>query len=293
MGCLVLELQEDALNNKISVSDLLRKALAVSRKLGVTHIEEWLKNELNGYPQESVIPDYREVYGQFQVWNPYHGWQPLNFANSDMAEALSKNKISQPVGELISLVSKNNRIQMTLPPQVVNSLLKSMQVPLQPALHVASSTVIRILDIVRNNILDFALQLEQEGVLGEKMSFSNDEKKTASQIIYNITNNIGNMQHSQIQQHSSGIQNLTSGNDLKELLSFLQRLREEAKHLKLDSAFEKELFAEISTVESQANSPRPKPSILSESLKTIRTILEGAAGNVFASGLLTEMMKFF
>jgi hypothetical protein len=44
-----LELQRDALERSIAVSDLLRKALVVSRKLGIDSIQEWLNSELNGY----------------------------------------------------------------------------------------------------------------------------------------------------------------------------------------------------------------------------------------------------
>ena len=171
--------------------------------------------------------------------------------------------------------------------------MNAMNVPLQPTLHVAPSEVVGILDAVRNNVLDFALQLEQEGILGEGMSFSKDEKKMAGQINYHVTNNIGTMQNSQIQQHSSGTQNLTSGGDLNAILVFLEKLRPMICDLKLERTSEEELLAEITTVESQAKSPRPKQNIVLESLKTIRTILEGAAGNVLASGLLAEMMKFF
>lgn len=294
MSGLVLELQADALNRNIPVSDLLRKALVVTRKLGVSHIEKWLNNELNGYGPDSEVPQYREIHGQVKVWNPYHGWQPLNFGDSEMAEALTKRKIMQPVGELDSLNTKGDGgyLQVPFPQHIINSLMNAMNVPLQPTLHVAPSEVIGLLDAVRNNVLDFALQLEQEGILGEGMSFSKDEKKTASQITYQITNNIGSMQNSQIQQHSSGTQNLTSGSDLNALLCFLAKLKQGTSDLKLDHALEEELLAEISTVESQAKSPRPKQNILFESLKTIRTILEGAAGNVLASGLLAEIAKF-
>lgn len=40
MSGLVLELQRDSLNKDISVSDLLRKALMVSKKLAIPEIEE-------------------------------------------------------------------------------------------------------------------------------------------------------------------------------------------------------------------------------------------------------------
>ena len=57
MSSLVFELQRDALNRNASVSDLLRKALVVSKKLKISEFEKWVTNELNGYSED--IPDYR------------------------------------------------------------------------------------------------------------------------------------------------------------------------------------------------------------------------------------------
>lgn len=299
MSGLVLELQQDALNKDVHVSDLLRKALVVSKKLGVgqiQEIQEWLNKELNGYGSEDDIPLYREVRGEVKVWNPYHGWQPLNFGSQKMAEALSKRKIMQSIGELDSLgVGKGKgSLQVPYSQETINALMKVMSVPLQPSLHVAPSEVVGILEAVRNNVLDWALQLEQEGILGKGMSFSKQEKQTASKITYQVTNNIGSMQNSQLQQSSPGAnQTLTIQNDLAALSDLIGRIKNSTKKLNLSEPNARELLAEITTIESQSQSPRPKTSIIFESLKTIRTILEGAAGNVLASGFLSELAKYF
>lgn len=49
----------------------------------------------------------------------------------------------------------------------------------------------RILSIVRNKILDWALLLEENGIIGEDLNFSEFEKKSAKEtpIINNYTNN--------------------------------------------------------------------------------------------------------
>lgn len=296
MSGLVLELQQDALNKDVNVSDLLRKALVVSKKLGVTQIEEWLNKELNGYGMKDDIPQYREIRGAIKVWNPYHGWQPLNFGDPKMAETLSKRKIMQPVGELDSLGAGKGKgaLQVPFPQETVNTLMRAMEIPLQPSLHVAPSEVVGILEAVRNNILDWALELEQKGILGEGMSFTKQEKQTASQITYQVTNNIGSMQNSQLQQGSPGAsQSLAVQNDLVGLSALIGQIKKSIGELKLSEPNAKELLAEISTIESQASSSRPKTTIISESLKTIRTILENAAGNVLASGFLDSLARYF
>lgn len=200
MSSLVLELQAEALDRNTPVSDLLRKALAVSKKLGVTQIEKWLSHELNGYPRDSEIPPYREVHGLIKVWNPYHGWQPVHFGDPEMGEKLAARKIMQPIGELDSLNPKQGgSLQIPFPEPIKNRLIRGMDIALEPTLQVAPSEVVGILDAVRNNILEWALELEQEGILGEGLTFSREEKQAAGQITYQITNNIGSMSNSQLQ----------------------------------------------------------------------------------------------
>ena len=50
-----------------------------------------------------------------------------------------------------------------------------------------------------------------------------------------------------------------------------------------------ELEAEVLTIEHQVASPKPKQLIISESLKSARSILEGVTGSVLATGLLTQL----
>ena len=293
MSGLVLELQADALNRGVCCSDLLRKALVVSRKLGIGAIEGWLRNELNGYPlDDNEVPSYREIHGQIKVWNPYHGWQPLNFGDPKEAEILSKRKIIQPIGELDSLLDnkEGGALQVPFPQHIVNSLMKGMDVPLQPTLHVSRTEIVGILDAARNTVLEWALELENEGVIGEGMTFSKEEKQAANQVTYQITNNIGSMQNSQLQQDSAGAsQNLEVGTDLGQIMSFINELKANTEQLGLNPDLENELKTEISTIEIQSESPKPKISIISEALRSMRTILEGATGNVAASAFLAQI----
>lgn len=296
MAGLVAELQSDALDRKTSVTDLLRKALVVSKKLSITQIEVWLSHELNGYPKdvEVDIPKYRHVRGQIKVHNPYHGWQPVHFGDPAMGEILSTRTISQPIGELEALnLNASSTLTIPYPENIKNQLMAGMDVALPPILHVSSTSVVGILDAVRNNILEWALQLEQQGISGQGMSFSKQEQQAASQINYNITNNIGSMQNSQIQQASpSGSQKLSIENEINEISKIISSLKDSVDQLNLPIAAKDELNSEIDTILSQSRSPKPKSGILRESLKTIRTILEGAAGNVIASGILIQLARY-
>ena len=295
MSGLILELQANALDGNARVSDLLRKALVVSKKLGIGEIERWISMELNGYDVVSEIPAYRNVRGEVKVWNPYHGWQPLNFSNPDIAEKFSNREIGQAVGELDSLLEDRGKggLQVPFSQQAINYLMNAMEIPLQPSLHVPHTEIVGILDAVRNNILNWSLELEQKGVVGEGMTFSKEERNVAGQVTYQITNNIGNMHNSQLQQHSSSSsQSISVATDIQALRVLISELRIAASDLPLKRTEHEEFAAELSTLESQAGSPKPKRVLISESLKSARTILEGAAGNILASDLIAKITLF-
>ncbi len=293
MSGLVLELQRDALDKRVDVSDLLRKALVVSKKLSITEIEEWINNELGGYSEdERLIPAYREITGDVKVYNPYHGWQPLYFGDADLGENLSKRKISQAVGELVAIVNgdRSGSLHVPFSQHMKNKLMSLMDVPMEPTLLAGDSQIHKILDAVRNVVLNWSLDLESKGIIGDDMSFSKEEKNAASQITYQITNNIGNMQNSLLQQHSAGAtqtQTITqSKTDLSELI---QSIKAAMSGLALARDVEAELKAEIFTLEHQIASPKPKQVIINESLRSIRSVLEGIAGSVIATGLLAQI----
>jgi len=71
--------------------------------------------------------------------------------------------------------------------------------------------------------------------------------------------------------------------NLPELLALLNGTLPE---LSLDPSTRAEVQAEIQTAQAQLASPRPKQVIIGESLRTIRAILEGVAGNAAHARLL-------
>lgn len=293
MSGLVLELQRDALNQNVHISDLLRKAFVVSRKLNILDIQEWINNELNGYPpEEDKIPEYRRLHGIPKVFNPYHGWQPLNFENLEISDLLSSRKHPHPVGELDNLISHDgsNSLYLQYPQQVTNWLINQMGVPMQPALLIPRTKIIGIMESVRNKVLDWSLELESKGILGEGMSFSEKEKQTASSITYQVTNNIGHMNNSQLQQHSENSnQTINISTNLDNIKIFIEGLKSAMKDLPLSEPDINELKAEVSTIDNQIASPKPKAVIINESLKSIRNLLEGIAVNVLSSNLLAQL----
>ena len=104
--------------------------------------------------------------------------------------------------------------------------------------------------------------------------------------------NVGNMHGSSIQQGSQGATSLI---DYKsrgaELRNLLEEMKNSVDDLRLSAAARTQLQADVRTVEAQLESPNPKPSIIRESLHSLKTIMENAAGSVIASALLPKILK--
>lgn len=287
MSSLVQEIQRDALDPKVGVSDLLRKALVVSTKLKITGDTAWIKAELSGYRGTVELPGYRELRGIPQVHNPYHGYMPLHMPPK-MEQKFCKLPLRLSVAEVESLLQKNgDELRFSFSAPVTAHFLKSMDVPMQPSLAISASAFHGVLDTVRNRVLQWALDLEGAGVVGDGMSFSPTDVK-AAQHVTNITNNIGSMHNSQLQQLSSGQQFYQMSESREELAAFLKELRSAAE----SKGGAGQVLVDVDTVLVQLQSAEPKRGIVEESLKSLRTVLEGAAGGALTSYIpqLTALM---
>jgi hypothetical protein len=202
VSSIVLELQRDALDSSIRVSDLLRKALVVAKKLKIQEFETWTSAELAGYGKALDVPSYRILEGQIQAYNPYNRiWMPVVFQNAQQAERLSYRANGQSIAELEALAQKDDgKLLMPFPQHIQASLMQAAGLPFQPTLVVPHSGIIGILDAVRTIVLNWALKLEADGILGQDMSFTPQERQIASHHAYNINNFFGPVSGSQIQQ---------------------------------------------------------------------------------------------
>lgn len=72
----------------------------------------------------------------------------------------------------------------------------------------------------------------------------------------------------------------------------LEQIKDLLKTVQLSPISKEEVSADISTIEVQLSRPQPRASIISESLRSIRSILESAAGSILAPHLIHEITKY-
>ncbi|VVN45569.1 hypothetical protein [Pseudomonas fluorescens] len=283
MAGLVEELQADALNESVHIMALMRKAKAVSVKLNAPTISTWIDNELEGYRSNDDIPNYRHVRGTLVCYNYMNGHIPLSIDDAHILETVTTRKISQPLGKLCEHATNNDRIVLAFPPKMAELLLSGMRYRMDPGLQIEPSTLKNIIYGVRDKVLQFALELETQGIHGEGMGFSKEEKAAAATITYN-TITIGSMQNSQIQQDSDNSnQHYGTAEFKRDLEKFVSEVKSDIDQLREDDEAKQSLRADLDTIKAQLSSSSPKKTILRECLISTRNILEGAAGGVLTN----------
>lgn len=121
-----------------------------------------------------------------------------------------------------------------------------------------------------------------------------ERSQSVPQVKHQVTNNIGSMVNSQLQQNSpKATQSMLVTQSLTDITDFIENLNKNIDKIELNSDLKDELKADILTIESQVSSPKPKEIIMIESLKSIRNILEGITGSIIATGLLTQIINLF
>ena len=147
-------------------------------------------------------------------------------------------------------------------------------------------------ELIKHRASGGMISITHHGVIQVEEALSKPDQSTEYFPPINLIQ-IGQMIGSQIQQgnYQSTQTGLFSEGDLQVIDDFIQTLKGKLSELKLDSDKQGEAEAEISSIEAQIRSPHPKPAIINECLSSLRSILEGAAGNVIAGLMLQQLLK--
>jgi len=202
---IVLDLQKDIIQNKKTLTELLREALLISTKLKLDDFKVWINSELKGYISTRNIPDYRILQAELKLNNPYRGWMPILTKNGNLIDTLH---LIQPISELEDLSNKSEEGILYASPSNKMQHIVYTQIEFnfecKAILH--STQIIGIIEQVKTALLEWTFKLEENQILGdENMSFSNEEQEKAQQTIHikNFNGNWGNIE---------SLGNLSTGN---------------------------------------------------------------------------------
>lgn len=212
MASIVLDLQKEILSPNCNIVNVLQKAHLIAVKLKLSDFDQWIQYELNGYPDKESCPEYRKVRGTLKYFNQYYGWYPIIIPNNEIEKLICERKMANSISEIVSLSdSPENNLIAEFSGEESAFLDKhcNMLIPQRYALHISSTAAKDIEEKVKNAILEWTLKLEEEGIVGENMMFTEKEKDCATNIPQTVNNYYG---PTSVINSTSGNAQIVSGN---------------------------------------------------------------------------------
>ncbi|UZK68926.1 hypothetical protein OKW76_12915 [Sphingomonas sp. S1-29] len=202
---LVEQLQAEAIDQSVPLSTLLRKAKLIASKLSLQGTVDWIDAELQGYGQDIAdYPPYRHVKGRVMVFSPWHGWRSPG-GNPKIIEALATRQVADSVSALEHIIAQDpsGNLSLDIDLQVQAEILKGNPGWTEVHTQIQQTALVAILDHVRTLVLNWALELEEKGIAGQGVRFTEQEQLRAQSASISIENFHGNLHAGNI----SGVQN--------------------------------------------------------------------------------------
>jgi hypothetical protein len=282
---IIEQIQRDALDQTVRVSDLLRRVKLAATKLGLGAVEDWVEQELNGYG-ELPFPNYRVIHGRPVFKRPDGGgWEFIGGAIG----TLSVRHVGQSVASLEELASAPEGATVHFPfsDEMVQKLNDNNDtVGYLAALDVDRSAIISILDRVRNLVLDWALKMEQAGISGTEFSFNAADRAKAQGATTMI--NIGTIGSfaGNLGVGNTGGDVTVRGLEIKLVGDLAAQLKAHIDELTAAGADGPTISRRLDRLEAELAKPIPTTSVLRGLLVDVRSAISGAAGNLVATGAI-------
>lgn len=190
MNSLVLEFENKINDSNNSITDLLRHCLIIARKLKQKEFVEWINNELNGYENKKT-PSYREIPLSIKFLNPYYGWCPYVVTQKDVCEGLNHMAMRATISEIEETAKKkdNDIVRFSIPAKFKQDLMPTIPFETDFCYEGSRVSMVKIIDAVKNEMLNWILSLEENDIIDDNNSFDNDQIEKANKVTAQIVNN--------------------------------------------------------------------------------------------------------
>lgn len=295
MSSIVLELRQEVLKPDCDILNALRKAHVIASKLKLQEFDAWIMHELNGYPASEIknMPEYRKVRGRLKAWNPSGRWVPVLFKDSEIETRWCAKFVGDSICEIIGLYQNDESyVLFGYSANAEREIDKISSAPFATnyALFVSAHVLKSIVDKVANCLLEWTIRLENEGILGQGMCFSQEEAGMAKKLPQTINNYYGNVINGDVKQSQvvSGDHNTVSFN-YEQVNDMLQKVKEVIKD-ELSSPEDRESAEELIAEVETKISAQAKPNMIKAALAALREFLICSGANV-AGGLILPYLQ--
>lgn len=290
---IVIELQQEVLKQDCDIVNVLRRAHVIATKLQLTEFDSWITHELNGYPNQEVCPEYRKIKGVLKAFNPYQGWIPAMISDIEMETDVCERKMANSISEIVSLCQEENDLLSEFTgaqTEILNKIFRTT-FPMKYALFIPRTSVMDIIEKVKNTILEWTLKLEEKGIIGDNMTFTEKEKNTATSIPQTINNYYGD---TKIVNSSGDNTTVVAGDNNNVSFSYekaskiIEEIEKSINNENLnqdDLETAKDILVDIRDKIDQ----KKKTSIIKATLSGLKDFLIGAGANVAAALIQTKL----
>lgn len=293
MNSIVLELQRELLNKNCDILQMLRRAHVIAFKLNLSDFDVWIQNELNGYKKECDLPNYRKLKGELKAKNPVRGWIPVVIVDKNLEAIFNEVPIYESISYLLDVDkrSQDGYFHFLCSAKAAIQISKFADLPtyMECAVFFSTVNIIDVVDKVKNRLLEWTLDLEKNGILGENMTFNEMEKESAKavsqQINYYAPVINGNVNGSQI---ISGNNNVARYNEAL-TTTMIKEIRESLEKESI-SPTDKEDAIELLEDVSKKIAEKRKPNIIKVSVDGLKNFVTTVGANATAS-LVAEKIK--
>ena len=171
------DIQQSLTDQSESAANTIRKARVLASQLGSHELTKWTTAELEGYRTKEELPGYRILRLQTQatLTGTFGFWQnnvpiPTQGLPEDLEKWLTEFPVTQNVAALEELVrSKEETFQRKHIPELTRMLENHLELGSGKRLYETYQTVPKyiysgILDSIKNRLLEFVLDLQENGV---------------------------------------------------------------------------------------------------------------------------------
>ncbi len=285
---IIQEIQEDLLNDDIKLSKVLRKAYVPAVKLNLYDLKEWLDKETQGYDFNDKFPQYRKIYGCCKAFNPLYGWTVVNFHSKEAEQELSILPFGKTIFEIEDMLDKTSYTEFHV--QLTTDLIAkygitgcNSLVSVFPRRKLAN-----IINGAKSFLMAYIAKLDDVGIIGKDSEFTMEEKNKA-QTVVNQTINVsgGNFMNQVATINSKQIQN--NSLDMKQVKELYELIFNNINKIGLDEERISLLEKEMQTLKIELEKEAHNPSLIQQSLQSIKNIIEGATGSIVGQAILHSL----
>lgn len=296
---LILQIQEAAMDSKASVTDALRKAKIACFKLDLKTFLGWVDCELGGYTADSEqeIPNYRCIIGELQAFNPVRGWMPIHCNDSEEHDILARAFIVQSIGSIEDMLigaDPANIFTYRHNQDASNIIRRMIGYNFDIRVKLAFPHAVGILHAVRNILLDWTLSMEREGIVGENLIFSSEDRRKSSVVTEKTVNNFNIGHVGALVQNAQG--SIVQGSAASSLdINDVRKLVEDMERLLPAAALNKDTEAQVSDaldgLKDASKGMHPDKSRIRKGLELLKGVMASAGETILKTAVEATVDK--